>query len=456
MASIPDSIIEPLIFNKLMTDDVYRTFINDNFSAQYFDNPRIRLAIEMSLKFFNKYSSLPSINTLNALIQKISEKDKTVDSVATIKEIEVAMSIPDQYDPIFVKDTVLDFIKTKAAYYVFLQNVDQLESKNEKRDISKCAESLQKISEISFDIDLGMDYYKDIDSHLDRISMPEAKIATGFGDLDKMTNGGLPKDGRCLTVFMAPTGIGKSLFMSNLAKNLMQQNLFPLIISLEMPEDVYAKRIDAHITEDDVNLLQLDISNVKNKIINFKALYPFSDLQIKEYPPGSITCNNLRSYVDKIVRMKKRKPDIFIVDYINLMLANSGTIGKNEDMYNRVGEITKQLRALSYYYKAPVVSGAQVNRNGFNTSEISLEDVSESAQILFHSDLIVGAFQVAGDREANKISTVILKNRLGGNVGRVSEYHINYKTLTIKNPESVGGHAGSAQINNVVDGILNV
>ena len=107
MASIPDSIIEPLIFNKLMTDDVYRTFINDNFSAQYFDNPRIRLAIEMSLKFFNKYSSLPSINTLNALIQKISEKDKTVDSVATIKEIEVAMSIPDQYDPIFVKDTVL-------------------------------------------------------------------------------------------------------------------------------------------------------------------------------------------------------------------------------------------------------------------------------------------------------------------------------------------------------------
>lgn len=66
------------------------------------------------------------------------------------------------------------------------------------------------------------------------------KIATKWDSVDQYTNGGFLKDGRMIALIMAQAGLGKSVFLSNLAVSFLKQNLSVVVISLEMSQDVYA------------------------------------------------------------------------------------------------------------------------------------------------------------------------------------------------------------------------
>ena len=103
-----------------------------------------------------------------------------------------------------------------------------------------------------------MDYFDEnaMSRHWEYINNPEAKISTGWQALDMYTNGGFLKDGRSLYLIMAQAGLGKSVFLSNMAVNFLKQNLSVVVISLEMSEDVYAMRFDAHISNSNVNRLK--------------------------------------------------------------------------------------------------------------------------------------------------------------------------------------------------------
>lgn len=91
--------------------------------------------------------------------------------------------------------------------------------------------------------------------HWDYIKNPKAKIPTGWTTLDQYTNGGFLKDGKMLAIFMGQAGLGKSVFLSNIAVNFLKQNLSVVVISLEMSQDVYATRFDAHISKKNINKL---------------------------------------------------------------------------------------------------------------------------------------------------------------------------------------------------------
>ena len=95
-----------------------------------------------------------------------------------------------------------------------------------------------------------------MEAHWEFLRHPAAKIKTGWDSLDNYTSGGVLKDGRMLFLLMAQSGLGKSVFMSNMAVNFLKQNLSVVVISLEMSENVYASRFDAHISNSDINKLK--------------------------------------------------------------------------------------------------------------------------------------------------------------------------------------------------------
>jgi len=75
------------------------------------------------------------------------------------------------------------------------------------------------------------------------------------------------------------------------------------------------------------------------------------------------------------------------------------------------------------------------HNSGWDTSEISLGNVSESADTAATSDFCASLYQLEGDREANKLCSTILKNRFGGQVGKHLEYFVDYSSLRIKNSD---------------------
>ena len=77
--------------------------------------------------------------------------------------------------------------------------------------------------------------------------MEENYIPSGWDWLDRRLDGGFLESGRALYVFAGQTNVGKSIFLGNVAVNAAAQGRNVLLITLEMPELIYAKRISTQI-----------------------------------------------------------------------------------------------------------------------------------------------------------------------------------------------------------------
>lgn len=416
--------IEQLIFKKMLTDNEYLTSLIDIYDNRFFTNKNLSITLDISILYFKKHGKLPTAQILNMFIQKYCE-NKKIDYKGVLYDIKNSFDLQLKDDEDFIKETIIKFIKHKSVYFTILDNIDKFD-KND--NVEQCVDKLQKVASFTLNSDMGFDYYEHIDKHLHDISNPEAKTSTGFTQLDYVTFGGFPTKGRCLIIFMGQPFVGKSLILSNLAKNYMALNMFPLIISLEMSEEMYGRRIDAHIGNMDVNRLDKNTGVLKNKIEEFHKLYPNSKLLIKEFPPSTINSNIISNYIDKLIQVN-RKPDVLIVDYITLL--NSVNKSKDMNTYQKLANTCKELRAISYKYKIPVISAVQTNRQGFDNKDFGFESMAESTGPAQDADFIATLWQEEGDKEAGNLGMTIRKNRFGGFAGRVLKFNINYNTLVL-------------------------
>jgi hypothetical protein len=116
-------------------------------------------------------------------------------------------------------------------------------------------------------------------------------------------------------------------------------------------------------------------------------------------------------------------------------------------MYERVGDVARDVRALSYKFEAPVISPTQSNREGWDTSEVGMNNVSESAGIPHTADYLGVLWQQEGDREAGRINLTDLKNRNGA-IGQTHTFDINYSNLRITNQDATNLNTEDENISN--------
>ena len=74
------------------------------------------------------------------------------------------------------------------------------------------------------------------------------------------------------------------------------------------------------------------------------------------------------------------------------------------------------------------------HNSGWDTSEIRMDQVGESAGIVHNADFILALWQVEGDREACRLNTTVIKSRYGM-VGKADEYYVNYNTLRVSDQD---------------------
>ena len=72
-----------------------------------------------------------------------------------------------------------------------------------------------------------------------------------------------------------------------------------------------------------------------------------------------------------------------------------------------------------------------MNEKGMNNENIDMQNISESRGIAHTADAIFALFQMPEDREAGIINARVIKNRLGGRVGKTLKTRIDPNNLTI-------------------------
>lgn len=422
-----DTFIEKLIVNKVFLEKKYALFFDKFYDKRWFEDDRNSTIVNLILSYNRKYNKIPTLNILNELIKKYCEK--TSKDVAEHNEILLeSINLKLDVDELSIRNNIEYFIKTKGAFYTILDGIEDVEK---NKDVSKCIEKFEKFNSISFDDDVGFDYFNQLDDHINYLINPESKLPMGIKWLDEVTHGGLLKDGKCLAVFMAQMGLGKSLMLGNLGYRWLKQEKTVVIISCEMSKDVYGRRIDALIANDNIDELQITYKETFAKIRQFKSQHPGAKLYIKEYPPASIRTNDIKIYIDSLV-VKGIKPDVIIIDYLNLVLPNYST---GAGSYFDILQVSQNFRALSYLYACPVVTATQSNGEGINNADIGLQHISESKGTGHTGDFICALYQLAEDQDAGIINGKILKNRLGGKHGKVHSFRLNDKTLMLEDDD---------------------
>lgn len=440
--------IEKLLLKRALSDKSWMAIVNSVHDCLYgkakrhksiFRDKSVAFIANVATAYFAKHGQSPNAQVVQLLAKRYLElhPNESCNSSDVSNVLTELNNMNFNIDEDVLKKNLKDFIMQQALVETLSENAEILTSGNGdyQKVVSMCLENFDKVSKITFnDADLGMNYFDEqaMKDHWEFIKNPDAKISTGWRALDMYTNGGFLKSGRMLALFMAQAGLGKSVFMSNVAVNFMQQGLSVVVISLEMSQDVYAQRFDAHISKKNINKLRENEDSAVQRIKEFYAEHPTANLFIKEYPPRSVRSADIETYLENL-KNAGHKFDVVIIDYLNLVLPNRS----QDSMYKDGLSVSEELRSLSYKFEVPVISAVQSNSEGMNSDAIDMQNISESRGIAHTADFIGALFQRrdpdphADDRENGIISMRIVKNRLGGQVGKICRFKMDSETLTV-------------------------
>ena len=167
--------------------------------------------------------------------------------------------------------------------------------------------------------------------------------------------------------------------MCHAASSFLTQGLNVLYITLEMVEERIAERIDANLFDipiDDIRTMDpKDLYDNKVKKLENKTN---GSLVIKEYPiTASTHSGHFKSLMNELALKKSFKPNVIFIDYLNIC-ASSRFRGGNISSYFYVKAIAEELRGLAVEFDVPIFSATQTTRTGYVSTDIGLEDTSES------------------------------------------------------------------------------
>lgn len=412
-----------VMYNSLM-DESYLETIFEHVKPSYFKDKDNKAVFTILNSFFEEFQKIPNVTEIKAHLSSEDEKQSLKKVILSFNNI----------DKTFDKDVLLKnterWLREKAVLNtVFSTSVDVQSGDIDTTNILKKFEEACNISLVE---NLGLDYLESIDEHANELLKTEERISSGWKWLDKNLGGGFLKDGRALYVFYGSTNVGKSIFLGNMATNILNQNKTVVLISLEMPEHVYAKRISACLSKIPSNDLKLQIDPLKTKLHQYKVKNSESKLIIKEFPTKGVTVLGIKTYIEKLIR-KGVKPDVIILDYLNLVAPMTAS---SKNSYDTIKEITEYIRALTYKFECPIISATQTNRSGYKNEMPDLETTSESMGLAHTADAQFPIWTDEQDFELGIIHLGITKNRFG-NRGIHTQLRIDYPTLSISEMDDI-------------------
>ena len=81
--------------------------------------------------------------------------------------------------------------------------------------------------------------------------------------------------------------------------------------------------------------------------------------------------------MNELALKKSFRPDVVFIDYLNIC-ASARFKGGNISSYFYIKAIAEELRGLAVEFNVPIFSATQTTRTGFVSTDIGLEDTSES------------------------------------------------------------------------------
>ena len=268
---------------------------------------------------------------------------------------------------------------------------------------------LSEALSVSFDQKVGHDYLLESKERYDYYNRKEERLELDLEFFNKITRGGIPS--KTLNICLAGTGVGKTMFMTHLASSVLLQGKNVLYITMEMAEERIAERVDANL----LNVGMSDLEELPYKMyetkINKLQSKTSGQLIVKEYPTATAHVGHFKNLLSELALKKSFKPDIVFIDYLNICASSRFKAGANVNSYTYIKAIAEELRGLAVEHDIPIFSATQTTRSGFVSSDVGLEDTSESFGLPATADFMFALISSEELEEKNQIMVKQLKNR---------------------------------------------
>lgn len=412
--------LEKIFFHYIDT----RPELENAVLSRFYDNPEIKLAHDIRKEFRKKYSKAPTASQLKQIcrLKNFQEQlsDEKIDAL-----YEITMS---DYDPDWLENTAESWIEYKTLDSSVIDLVSYLKttkiSVDNVKDVVQTAKSIiADRNNVDFKFDEGSDFF-DPESHKQKIY---ERFSTGYPYLDAMLGGGYSP--KTLIALCGAPKAGKSMFLCNLACAAVREGNNVAYISLEMAESKIIKRLACNllnIPSKDYNSLSEDSSFIKKKVANIATdtLSIPGELRIKEFPMSTASVPDVENWLKHMEERKQKKFNVVFVDYIGIMRNYRNP--NSENSYMKIKQISEDLRAMATRNNWAIGTASQLNRSAFNTNDVVLEQIAESAALIHTVDGLFGIIQDEIMLMNNEYYLKALAIREEGGKGSKKKFNVSY------------------------------
>ena len=321
----------------------------------------------------------------------------------------------------WLMDEFENFSRHKGLERAIVQSADLLEA----GDYGPVEKLIKDAIQISLNKDMGTDYFEDPRARLSKLKDGNGQISTGWPSIDRKLYGGFNRGE--LNIFCAGSGGGKSLFLANLGVNWAQQGLNVLYLTFELSEGLVAMRLDSMMTGIGTREIfkNLDDVELKVKMLGKKS----GHLQVKYMPSGK-NCNDIRAYLKEYQVKKGCKPDVLLIDYLDLMMPLSVKVSPS-DLFVKDKYVSEEIRNLAMETQCVTVTASQLNRSAVEEIEFDHSHISGGLSKIMTADNVIGIFTSRAMKERGRYQIQFMKTRSSSGVGHKVDLEFNVDTLRI-------------------------
>lgn len=399
---------QTILANLLYNEEFCRKTI-PYIKEEYFDDVATKKIFSSFVDYVAEYKEPPSIEALKITLDK--RKDLNEETFKNVITTIDGLKVDKDTNQEWLLTETEKFCQDKDLFNSIRKAILILDGQDKEHDKGAIPKLLSDSLGINFDSHIGHDYLEDFDERYEFYHRKEERLPFDIEMLNKITKGGLPR--KSLTVFLASTGVGKSLVMCHMAAASMMYGKNVLYITAEMAEERIAERIDANLldcTLDDLRDMPKHSYDKKIARIKEKTV---GKLVVKEYPTGVGHAGHFRHLLNELRLKKNFVPDIIFIDYLNICASSRIKGAAAANTYIVVKSIAEEIRGLAMEFNMPIVSATQANREGYNNTDMDLTNTSESIGLPQTVDCMMALISSEELESMGQIMFKQLKNRWG-------------------------------------------
>ncbi len=367
----------------------------------------LRIIAERCIDYWRQHNQAPKQHTQDLVADIIDGPHKG--KAQTYNNILIAMlELSESINAEYVIGEISTHHRTQRLKDAIWRSAQRLEAGGRLAvlEVEEILNDLLHTREVDFKPGLYLSNYQRV---IENLQSQQSEFVTGIEEFDKRKF--VPARG-ATTLFLAPTGRGKSWYLIDQGARAFLQHKKIAHITLELSEDLTAQRYyqrlfampkrpeDRFIT----TTLKVDkLGRFENaEYEDFQPDFTFSDpsivdefqtrvshmgtrfnnIIIKKFPMRSLTMNGLRAYLDNLEIVEKFIPDMLILDYIGVTRTDA------KDHTNSLGRNGEEFKGICEERNVAGITAQQTGRVSASSTTVSMTQISEAWTLTNSADQV--------------------------------------------------------------------